>query len=153
MHNFSKPSINQQDSFEFAKWQSGIVPDTLIRTRIAMNCFYFYPHLDISASVRYRTWTMQRRRAYLTDSPTSHSQLIPCHRPGNGVGLIRTAKMTTGSSECSLVSDSGLRNGDGLWNDGLDMTTCNNNGQVSGHVFEALYDISCPSRPLGHIIR
>jgi len=44
-------------------------------------------------------------------------------------------------------------NSDGLWNDGLDMNTCKNNGQASEYDFEALYDISYPSRPLGHIIR
>jgi hypothetical protein len=39
-----------------------------------------------------------------------------------------------------VVSASGMRNSDGLWNDGLDTDTCKNNGQVR----------RC-SQPIGHL--
>jgi hypothetical protein len=57
-------------------------------------------------------------------------------RHGLGVSaLVLILKLVLNCDFGAIVEQSGMRNSQGLWNDGLDLTSCKNDGQVRSTVW------------------
>ena len=102
------------------------------------------------------TWKMHRRSVLcITHNLQKHLPVFTDPtRHGHGVGafaLTRSNVLISGFN--SLVEQSGMRNSQGLWNDGLNMTSCQNNGAVRcpAFFFPTVPDIV--DRLRGHTIR